>query len=137
MIETPNTADIEHIARLMNHAKVTAHELLNVELDGSTADLTSIQRILDSGMIERESEYTLQALGVAFGMVFLNAEAGYDWWMINDEYGRDPAIRYKQSTLTFHPTTMISTRVEDREPIDMVDLYQSLRAQLQELVDAG
>jgi hypothetical protein len=35
----------------------------------------------------------LQALGIAFGKVFVENNEFYDWWMVEDEFGRDPAIR--------------------------------------------
>lgn len=88
-------------------------------------------------MIDPESEYTIQALGLAFGKVFVNTEPDYDWWMISDEYGRDPAIRYLRSTLTFHPQDMLLKRIEAGERFDVVDLYDQLRAQLREIVEEG
>ena len=137
MIEAPNEDDIEQIAQSLIHAQTTAREILNVELDGSKRDLIPIQRILDSGQVDRESKYTLQALGIAFGKVFVNIEADYDWWMVDDEYGHDPAVRYKESSLTFHPSTMISKRAEDGEPVDAPHLYESMRARLQEIIEDG
>jgi len=99
--------------------------------------LVLIQRLLDSGLIEKESTCTLQSLGLAFGRVFMESESDYDWWMIDDEYGRDPAIRYRETSLVFHPQTMISKRVEEDEPIDVVEMYEGLRARLLEATPSG
>ena len=94
MIETPTQDDLKQIALSLMHAQQTVADILHAELDGSRSDLALIQRALESGVIDPEAEYTIRALGLAFGKVFVNAESGYDWWMINDEYGRDPAVRY-------------------------------------------
>jgi hypothetical protein len=137
MIETPTDDDLKQIAFSIIHAKETISSLLNEELNGSKSDLALIQRALDSGQIESESEYTIRALGIAFGKVFVNTEPNYDWWIINDEYGRDLAIRYLQSTLTFHPQDILLKRIEQGERVDTVELYENLCQQLQEIIDKG
>jgi hypothetical protein len=102
-------------------------------LSGHQRDLDLIQDILDSRRVEREATYSLQALGLAFGKVFVKHNDGFDWWMVDDEYGRDPAIRYKQTSLIAFPMTMISKRVEDGESIDVRDLYMGLQQRMESL----
>lgn len=92
-IEVPTSEDITSIAKAWIHADRVCREALGEKLDGSAADLARIQRILDSNCADRSATFTLQALGIAFGKVFVNDNQGYDWWMVDDEYGRDPAIR--------------------------------------------
>ena len=137
MIETPTQDDLQKIAMSLMHAQQTVADILHAELDGSKNDLDLIQRALESGVIDPEAEYTIRALGLAFGKVFVNTESGYDWWMINDEYGRDPAVRYLQSSLTFHPQDMLLKRVEQGEQFDVAELYEGLRSQLQEIIDSS
>jgi hypothetical protein len=106
-IEPPTEKDIENIAMGVVHAGQVIEQALGEDIDGSRNDLELIQRLLDQGVVEREATYTLQALGLAFGRAFLNEFPDYDWWMVEDEYGRDPAIRYKESSLLVFPMTMI------------------------------
>ena len=101
------------------------------------ADLVILQEILDAHSIERDATYTLQALGVAFGRVFLQSHPGYDWWMVEDEGGRDPAIRYRESTLLCFPQTMLSKRIEDGETVNVAELFEQLSQRLETLVDQG
>ena len=136
-IEAPTEDDISSIARDIIHADDVCKEVLGIGLDGTHADLPRIQQLLDSGFVAREATYTLQALGMAFGKVFVNDNADYDWWMVQDEYGRDPAIRFRQTTLLAFPRTMLSKRVEDGETIDISGLYDQLRRRLSELIDDG
>jgi hypothetical protein len=136
-IEAPSDADVDAIARAWLHANAVCRDVLGVALDGSIADLSRLQMLLDSGVIDREATYTLQALGIAFGKVFVNDNPGYDWWMVEDEYGRDPAIRYERSSLLAYPRTMLSKRIEDGEKVDVLDLYDGLRTRLAQLIEDG
>ena len=104
---------------------------------GTRQDLALIQRVLAQGLVDPEATYTLQALGLAFGRAFLNEFPDYDWWMVEDEYGRDPAIRYKETSLLVFPMTMISKRVEDGEAFDVSELFDGLAKQLAELIQEG
>lgn len=136
-IEAPTGDDVTSIARALLHADEVCNEVLGTGLDGTRSDLQRIQQIVDSGFVAREATYTLQALGMAFGKVFVNENSGYDWWMVEDEYGRDPAIRFQRTTLLAFPRTMISKRVEDGDSLDVAGLYDQLQERLSELVDDG
>jgi hypothetical protein len=137
VIEAPTDEDITSIAKAWIHANGLCREVLGEQLDGTDADLSRLQGILDSGVVDRSATYTLQSLGIALGKVFVNDNQGYDWWMVQDECGRDPAIRYERSTLLAYPTTMISKRIEDGEHVDVRELYEGLRRRLGQLVDEG
>ena len=132
-IEAPDATDIDNIARLFLHADGLVEGITGTRLTGDELDLSRIQQVLDSGTVEPEATYSLQALGIAFGKVFIENTPDYDWWMVEDEYGRDPAIRFKATSLLAFPQTMISKRIEDGEAIDVAELYRNLRARLDEL----
>ena len=58
-IEAPNESDVDDIARALIHADRVISESLGSKLNGSRADLSLIQRLLNSGTVEREATYTL------------------------------------------------------------------------------
>lgn len=132
-IEAPDATDIDNIARLFLHADELVEVITGTRLTGDELDLSRIQQVLNSGTVEPEATYSLQALGIAFGKVFIENTPDYDWWMVEDEYGRDPAIRFKATSLLAFPQTMISKRIEDGEAIDVAELYRNLLARLDEL----
>jgi hypothetical protein len=136
-IDAPTESDISEIAQACVQASNVIEEALGSRLDGTRNDLPLIQRLLDQGTVEREATYTLQSLGLAFGIAFINEHSDYDWWMVEDEYGRDPAIRYKKTSLLAFPRTMISKRVEDGEAVDVADLFDGLSRRLAELAEKG
>lgn len=132
-IEAPSGEDIERIAQQLLHAQEVVLEATGSQLSGGMSDLALLQRVLDFKFLEPEATYSLQALGIAFGKVFVENNAHYDWWMIEDEYGRDPAIRYKETTLLVFPQTMLSKRVEDGDEVDVEAMYSGLCEQLEEI----
>ena len=132
-IEASNESDIDRIARQLIHANEVAEQATRRSLSGAVADLDLIQAVLDAKVIGAEATYSLQALGIAFGKVFVENNEFYDWWMVEDEYGRDPAIRFKETTLLVFPQTMISKRVEDGQHVAVREMYESLRDQLEEI----
>jgi hypothetical protein len=132
-IEAPNESDIDRIARQLIHANQVVEQATRKSLSGVVADLALIQSALDAKVIEPEATYSLQALGIAFGKVFVGNNEFYDWWMVEDEYGRDPAIRFKETTLLVFPQTMISKRIEDGQHVAVREMYEGLREQLEEI----
>lgn len=133
IIEPPNDADVDQIAGQLVYARALVKDIIGEDLGGSANDLDLLQKVLDSGKIDAESTYELQSLGLVFGKVFVNENAGYDWWMVEDEYGRDPAIRLKQTSLLIFPLTMISKRIEDGEVVNVRDIYKCLIDRLGEV----
>ncbi len=132
-IEAPNEDDVDRIARMILYARQLSEELTGQEFDGSLDDLPRLQRILDSGSIQPEATTELQCLGLAFGKVFVENNDGYDWWMAEDEYGRDACVRYGETSLLAFPQTMLSKRVEDGEKFDVADLYHGLVEQIEQI----
>jgi hypothetical protein len=86
-------------------------------------DLGLIQRLLDEDVVDRGT-YALQCLGVALGRVMAYNIVGLDWWICEDEYGRDPCLRYERTTLQLNPLTMISKRIERGENVEVRWLYE-------------
>lgn len=134
-IEAPNPADVDQIAKHLVYAETLIKEITGTGLSGTLADLALLQRVVDSGQIQPEATYELQSLGMVLGKVFVNENSEYDWWMVEDEYGRDPAIRLKETSLLIFPLTMISKRIEDGEKLDVAELYGDLVEKLTEIRD--
>ena len=102
-------------------------------LDQSTGDIALIQRLLDDKVLSQEQKWELKSLGGVFGCIMAYNIHGLDWWIVEDEYGRDPTIRYEETTLCLNAVTMISKRVEDEEDVDVKFIYDSVLSKLEEL----
>jgi hypothetical protein len=136
-IEPPSRQDVADIAKAILHATQVVEDATASKMDGTRNDLSLIQRLLDRGIVEREATYTLQALGLVFGRVFIHEHEHFDWWMVEDEYGRDPALRYKRTTLLAFPRTMLSKRIEEGRAVNVVELFDQLSQRLGEMIRDG
>ena len=98
-------------------------------LTRTTADLPVLQQLIDGKVFNKSQAYELQSLGVAFGDV-LASELPLRWVMVTDEYGTDPTLRFKQTSLQINALTMISKRIERDEPVSVQWLLERTREQL-------
>jgi len=80
-------------------------------------------------VFKKSQTYELQCLGVAFGDV-LASELPLRWVMVTDEYGTDPTLRFKETTLQINALTMISKRVKRDEAVNLSELLHVTREQL-------
>ena len=135
--EAPTDEDMTRLAKQWLGVANLVKEEYQVELDRSTDSLLLIQRILDDRLIEASNTYGLQCLGMAFGHIMCANYSELDWWIIDDEYGRDPTLRYEQTSLQLNALTLISKRVEDGEDVDVQSLYASSIQKIEELAASG
>jgi hypothetical protein len=98
--------------------------------------LGTIRAILQGGVFKPRQTYELQSLGIVLGDAFVQ-ELGMEWVMVEDEYGRDPAVRMPGTSVILYPLTMISKRVESGEQVDVFELFNGVAAQVDELKRQG
>jgi hypothetical protein len=93
------------------------------------ADLPVLQRLIDDQAFTKTQTYELQSLGVALGDV-MASELPVRWMMVTDEFGTDPTLRYKDTTIQVNALTMISKRIERDEKVNVSRLLEITREQL-------
>jgi hypothetical protein len=93
------------------------------------ADLPVLQRLIDDHAFAKTQTYELQSLGVVLGDV-MASELPLRWMMVTDEFGTDPTLRYKDTTIQVGALTMISKRIERDEKVNVTRLLQITREQL-------
>jgi Domain of unknown function (DUF3806) len=98
-------------------------------LTRTKADLPTLQRLIDDKVFGRTQTYELQCLGVAFGDVLVS-DVPLRWVMVTDEYGTDPTLRFKNTSIQINALTMISKRVERGERVNLLGLVRINREQL-------
>ena len=57
--------------------------------------------------------------------------------MVTDEYGTDPTLRFKNTSVQINALTMISKRIEREESVNLGQLLQTTRDQLRRLTEEG
>jgi hypothetical protein len=114
---------MEHQRRFVR--EILQHHLPDASLRGGFDDLAALQSILDAGLVRRDQPWELQALGVVFGDAMASIIPGLAWWSVTDEFGTDPTLRYRESSLNVNALFMIAKRVERGEAANvkaLVDL---------------
>jgi uncharacterized protein DUF3806 len=101
-------------------------------LRGTTADLALLQRLLDDDRLRPDPTEELQCLGVALGNV-LASETDLHWILVEDRFGRDPALQYQNTSVIVYPLTMISKRMERGEPVNVKGLFEATQKHLRRL----
>jgi hypothetical protein len=81
-----------------------------------------LQGILDQKFYGKDETWGLQSLGIAFGDALLQ-KLDLKWMEVEDEYGVDPALKYKNTSILLFPLTMISKRIEKGEEISIEELF--------------
>lgn len=116
--------DSGRIARQRALVETTVQERYGTSLPGGAEDLALLQRLVDDQVFRPEQTYELQSLGIVLGQV-LAGHPDFSWVTVQDEYGTDPALRYKATSILVFPLTMISKRIEEGREVDVEDLYAS------------
>lgn len=95
-----------------------------------------IRAIIQQGIFKPNQKCELQSLGIVLGDAFVQ-ELKMEWIMVEDDYGRDPALRLPGTSVIMYPLTMISKRIERGERVDVFELFNGVAARVQELSRLG
>lgn len=84
-------------------------------LERPAGKLGLIRALLDARTFRPDQTWELQSLGIVFGDALVQHIPEAEWVMVEDELGRDPAVRIAGMTVVMFPLTMISKRVEEEK----------------------
>jgi hypothetical protein len=98
--------------------------------------LGTLRALLQTGVFKRDQAYELQCLGTVLGDAFVQ-ELGVEWIIVEDEHGRDPAVRMPGTSIILFPLTMISKRIERGEQVDVFELFNGVVTEVEELKRQG
>ena len=94
--------------------------------------LRLLQTIIDAKWIDPTETVRLQSLGITLGDAF-SQKTNLHWIMVEDEFGRDPALQFENTSLVVFPLTMISKRIERGESVNIADLFSGICAEIERL----
>jgi hypothetical protein len=133
VIVAPDEEWVTYIAKMWLLGSQISQDVTGDKMDGSLFDLDRLQEIINSNTIPASNTLELQSLGIIFGKVLVNEIPNYDWWVVEDEHGKDVCIRYSNTTLLAFPQTMISKRIEKGEKVDVSTLFYGIREDLERI----
>jgi len=71
-------------------------------------------------------------MGICFGDALASYIPGLNWMLVTDEYGTDPTLRYRNSSLQINALTMISKRFEGGEEVNIAAMAEQAKVFLAE-----
>lgn len=95
-----------------------------------------IRAILQANVFKADETYKLQCLGIVLGDAFVQ-KMNMEWVMVEDNFGRDPAVRFPETTIILFPLTMISKRLERGETVDVFELFNTAANKVEEVRRRG
>ena len=125
-VEMPNANDLQ---RVEQHRDWTLGHLQLDQQDLYAAydqKLILLATILANKWIEPSETWKLQSLGITLGDALVQRH-GFEWVTVEDEYGRDPAIRLVGTSILVFPLTMISKRIENGETVDVYAMIDGVQ----------
>ncbi|WP_019142886.1 DUF3806 domain-containing protein [Noviherbaspirillum massiliense] len=142
MAEVPSIFSLagEDRAQLDKQRAVVEHYLADEEsrkrYQTAAGKLGTLRALLEARVFKPEQSYELQCMGVVPGDAFVQ-DMVFEWVIVEDEQGRDPAIRYRDTSIILYPFTMISKRIERGDEVDIFDLYNGIAGRVEEMAANG
>ena len=122
-IEALNQADLSDVEAKRKWVREHFTPETEHQYDDLDQKLRLLDTILRNKWIEPSETLKLQCLGITLGDAFVQ-RMGLEWVAVEDEYGRDPAVKVPDSSIILFPLTMISKRVERGEEVDIHNLFE-------------
>lgn len=135
-IEALGAEDLARIEKMRSwvrgHFTPEAHDKYDTVED----KIRLLQTILDENWISPDETWKLQSLGITFGDILMQT-LGLTWVAVEDEYGRDPALRDGDTSILVFPMTSISKRIERGESVDVLRLLDEAHDTVTRLRERG
>jgi len=122
-IEDLSEADARRIEAMRSWVREHYDPEARDRYDDLEGKLRLLDTIIKGGWIEPSETLKLQCLGITLGDALVQ-KMGVTWVAVEDEYGRDPALRDPGKTTVIFPMTSISKRIEKGESVDVRTLFE-------------
>lgn len=132
-VSAPEADDLARMEAQRASVHAYAAPESRASLEAPAGKLGLIRALLTAGVFQPEQTAALESLGIVLGDALVRHVDGAEWVMVEDEYGRDPAVRIQGTTVLLFPLTMISKRIEAGEPVDVFALFNGILDHVEEL----
>ena len=131
-ISEPTAEDLAHLAKQRAFIESYLSDESRANYQTAAGKLGLLRALLQAQVFRPDQTWNLQSMGIVLGDA-LAQELGLRWVMVEDEYGRDPALSVPGRSALVFPLTMISKRVEAGQPVDVFDLFNWAAQQARDL----
>jgi hypothetical protein len=131
-ISEPTPEDLQHLAKQRAFIEGYLADASRDAYATAAGKLGLLRALLEAKVFRPDQTWELQSMGIVLGDA-LAQELGLRWVMVQDEYGRDPALAVPGRSVLIFPLTMVAKRVEAGQPVDVFDLFNWAAARTREL----
>jgi len=122
-------------ARQLDYQRTSIRDLSALHLgrrlgSGKERDLATLQALLDQNVVKSGETRELQSMGVVLGDLIAQ-QLDMDWVVYEDQYGRSRALQLGPSENFLFPITMISRRIDNGIPVNIIDIYNKAIAEME------
>lgn len=117
--------------------QVAARELGLNDWSMDRSGLVQLQALLDRGLVQPDHLLLARGLGVVLGDALTCEMDDMDWHMVSDDWGTDPVVRYRESSIQVGARDMVLKRLQDGREVDLVQLLDGVVSHLQPMIDSG
>jgi hypothetical protein len=117
--------------------QAAARELGLSDWSMDRSGLGQLQPLLDRGLVSADNLLLARGLGVVLGDALSCEMDDMDWHMVSDEWGTDPVVRYRETSIQVGARDMVLKRLEDGRSVDLLHLLDGVISHLQAMIDSG
>ncbi|KGG89070.1 DUF3806 domain-containing protein [Comamonas thiooxydans] len=117
--------------------QVAARELGLSDWSMDRSGLAQLQPLLDRGLVSADNLLLARGLGVVLGDALSCEMDDMDWHMVSDDWGTDPVVRYRETSIQVGARDMVLKRLEDGQSVDLLHLLDGVISHLQPMIDSG
>jgi hypothetical protein len=136
-VTAPTHGDQERLAKQRAIVeKYLGDERSRQNYKSAAGKLGLLRALIEQRVFRAHQTYELQSMGVVLGDAFAQ-ELKMEWVIVEDSFGRDPALRLPRTSIIIFPLTMISKRIERGEEVDVFDLFNGIAGEVEKLRKKG
>lgn len=138
-----NHEDRVALEQMLEEADRLAISKLGLRLPGEAADRFVIQELLDQDMLDWDDPSEIKPIELAVGRLLILMESRtknpmpLEWCVVEDEWGRDFAIKHRDYEAIVSPIDLLAKRLEDGDTINLVQLLADVVSRVEELIEQG
>ena len=122
VISPLTAADEYFIENQQQRVNNLSKRFIGSDIRGNKTDIETLQRVIDSKLVQSDNPLMLQAMGAVLGHL-LSKDLHLDWKVYKDDFGRSRALCKGHSQECLFPMTMISRKIEAGTKVDVKEIY--------------
>ena len=104
------------------------------DFTGTEADISNIQKVMDSGHFKPGQRQVWESFGIVFGTILVNEMDGMDWVTVIDGKQEYPALRFSDTNVMVCPTRLVWDKVKNGEVCRLKDEYLRVRGEVEKVL---